>query len=93
MSLRERQLALANGSVVLRMGLHEVLVILGEEQVGQVSFRALGSANSDEPPVYRLQEIQLGNALEIHSAAIGREAVNLFSAYTGARVIWPKTAG
>ncbi|MGY1489295.1 hypothetical protein ACW4YW_07760 [Methylobacillus pratensis] len=90
MSLRERQLALANGSVVLRMGLHEVLVFLGGKQVGQVRFRALGSANSDEPPVYRLQEIQLNDALAIHSAAIGQEAVNLFSAYTGARVILPK---
>lgn len=92
MSLRERQLALANGSLVLRMGLHEVLVFLGAEQVGQVRFRALGSANSDELPVYRLQELQLRDSLANDSSAIVQEAVNLFSAYTGARVILPKAA-
>lgn len=90
MSLRERQLALSNGSVVLRMGLHEVVVLLGEDQVGQVRFRALGSANSEEPPVYRLQDMQLNDALMNHSANIGQEAISLFAAYTGARVITPK---
>ncbi|MCB5190134.1 hypothetical protein LG198_05280 [Methylobacillus arboreus] len=87
MSARERPLDLQAGSVTLRMGLHEVQVLLGVELVGHLRFRALGSANSDEAPLYRLQEIQLNDAVAAHRDEIIQQATDLFAQYTGARVI------
>ncbi|MCB5185498.1 hypothetical protein LG201_09825 [Methylobacillus gramineus] len=90
---RERHLVLSVGEVALRMGLHEVLVTLNQEAVGRLGFRALGSANNaDEPPLYRLREVDLVAHLQAHHEVIINEAIGMFAQYTGAKVIGLKVS-
>ncbi|MCB5188247.1 hypothetical protein LG200_09580 [Methylobacillus caricis] len=89
---RERHLALPVGQVVLRIGLHKVLVTMNQEAAGSLQFRALGSANSDEPPLYRLREVQLDERLQAHHDVIIKEAIDMFAQYTGAKVIGLKVS-
>ncbi|MDR5172962.1 hypothetical protein IHQ56_14165 [Methylobacillus flagellatus] len=87
MSLRERQLALPVGEALLRIVLHDVLVLLTGLEAGKLRFRVLGSVNSDEPPLYRLSEVVLDERLQPDHDLIVEQAIALFAQYTGARVI------
>lgn len=88
------QLVLQEGVVDLKVQAHSVQLQLNGEQAGSLLFKALSSANSDEPPLYRLDAVELqAPALVALRDHLMDTAMQLFGQCTGAKVIVSKRFG
>ena len=85
------QLVFAAGVVDLIVQAHSVQLQLNGEAAGSLRFKAQSSANSDEPPLYRLDEVDIQAAsLLALRASLMENALQLFALCTGGKVIVSK---
>lgn len=87
---RQSRLHFADGTTAdLCVQLHAVRITMHDHDCGSVQFKSLASANSEEVrPLYRMEAIQATPPeLQDKLPAIARAALDLFSRYTGARVL------